>query len=80
MLTIESSVFENNSQTYVAEMYDQKNLNYYQTNSSQEYNNCRILSLVRIALYVSSIAFKHMIQNDIDLHLLSAIVASLIKH
>ena len=72
MSTIECSINGNNSPKYVAETYDRKeSLNYFQTNSSPEYNNCGPSSLVGIALCDSLCAFKHMIKEDIDLHLLS---------
>ena len=61
--TIKSSIFNNSTYKYVAEAYDLKeSLSYFQTNSSHEYNNCEPSSLVGIALYDSSIAFKHMIK------------------
>ena len=72
MSTIECSIGDNKSEISVAETYDRKeSLNYFQTNSSSEYNNCGPSSLVGVALCDSFCAFKHMIKEDVDLHLLT---------
>ena len=77
MSTIECSIGDNKSEIYVAETYDRKeSLNYFQTNSSSEYNNCGPLSLVGVASCDSFCAFKHMIKEDVDLHLLTTKVLS----
>ena len=70
MSTIDRSISRNNNQKYVAKTYDRKvSLNYFQKDASTEYNNCGPSSLVRIYLCDSSCAFKHMIKEDVDLHL-----------
>ena len=72
MSTIECSVSENNNPKYVAETYNRKeSLNYFETNSSPEYNNCGPSSLVGITLCNSLCAFKHMIKEYVALHLLT---------
>ena len=72
MSTIDCSISRNNTSKYVAETYDRKeSLNYFQTDSSREYTNCGPSSLVGIALCDSLCAFKHMIKEDVDLHLLT---------
>ena len=81
-VNIESSDFEKNCQKYVAETYDRKeSLHYFQTNYSHEYNNYGPSSLDGIALCDSSIAFKDMIKENIDLHLLTTkVITSLTRH
>ena len=70
MSTIDRSISRNNNQKYVAKTYDRKvSLNYFQKDASTEYNNCGPSSLVGIDLYDSLCAFKHMIKEDVDLHL-----------
>ena len=82
MSTIESSGFDNSTHTYVAETYDRKeSSSSFQTNSSHEYNNYEPLSLVGITLCYSSITFKHMIKEDVDLYLLTTkFLSSLKRH
>ena len=74
--------FWKHSQKYVAKMYDRKEiLNYFQTNSSHKYTNCGLSPLVGISLCDSLIAFKHMIKEGDDLHLLTTnFLSSLTSH